>query len=172
MVWLLSVCISIPFTILAMLLSPILALFVQADGYLPRWLWLFQTPDAPATGDAQYRSNQMDDVSSQWWMATCWLARNPGYGLDEAIGARIQHGFVYQSSGDELTHNTPLHNGWCYRSVTNPDLSFYWQIHAVYRLTSKKCLKISLGWKLWGELKAGETRRLCCTINPFTKYTT
>jgi hypothetical protein len=172
MTWFLLAPLSIIFTLLAMMLSPLVALFVRADGYLPRWLWAFGTPDAPAIGDDQYRANQMAGVTSRWWMATCWLARNPGCGFDEFIGAHILPGFIYQSTGDELTHNTPLHNGWVYRSVTNQDGSPYWQLHAVYRLTSTKCLKVALGWKLWGELKEGETRRLCCTVSPFTKYTT
>ena len=37
---------------IAVILSPILPLFASEDGWLPTWLWWFQTPDAPIDGDS------------------------------------------------------------------------------------------------------------------------
>jgi hypothetical protein len=156
---------SILFTILAAILSPVLALFVQENGQLPVWLKWFDTPDNSTYGDQAYRDNQMKGVTSKWWIATCWLARNPAYGFDQLIGAKIPEGFIYSSGGDELTGNTPLHEGWVYRRCDK-----YWQFYLVKKLTKTKCLKLNLGHKLWGELKAGQVRSLVCTINPFTKH--
>ena len=38
--------------IVGRIVAPVLPFFVQADGYLPRWLWWFQTPDNTCDGDA------------------------------------------------------------------------------------------------------------------------
>lgn len=169
MTWFILAPLSVAFTLLAILLAPVLALFVRENGYLPEWLWWFQTPDNPAIGDEMYRSTQMAGVTSRWWIATCWLARNPAYGFDHAVGAKIHRGFVYQSSGDEGTTNSPLHEGWVYRTVTNNDLSYYWQFYLVKRLTATRCLKLNLGWKLWGKLEPGQVRQLVVTCSPFAK---
>lgn len=193
MSWLILAPISVIFTLLAMLLAPLLALFVQDDGYLPRWLWWFQTPAAPAIGDAQYQVEQMLGVSSKWWMATCWLARNPAYGFDIACGAKIKDGFHYDHSGDDEVNNTPLHNGRVMRTVQNQDGSTYWQLLIIRGWSDTHCIKINLGWKLFPgkspvdianakaagldpeivvvKMRTGDVRQLVCTINPFTKYT-
>ena len=36
---------SLFMAVLGRVLAPVLPFFVQDDGYLPRWLWWFQTPD-------------------------------------------------------------------------------------------------------------------------------
>ena len=43
--WFLFLLVGVPFELLAKLLSPILASFVGDDGWLPDWLYWFQTPD-------------------------------------------------------------------------------------------------------------------------------
>lgn len=152
------------FTLLAILLSPILALCIKKDGYLPNWLSWFQTPDNPAIGDESFQTNQMSWTTSKYLYALFWLCRNPAYGFDHLLGARIPDGFTYSSKGDEGTTNSPLHEGWVYRRIDNA-----WQFYFVKRLTKTKCLKLNLGWKLWGKLESGQVRQLVCTINLFTK---
>ena len=49
--WFLFLLIGVPFELFAKLLSPVLACFVQDDGWLPKWLWMFQTPDNTCDGD-------------------------------------------------------------------------------------------------------------------------
>lgn len=184
--WFILAPISVLFTLLAILLAPVLALFVR-EGRLPDWLAWFDTPDNFTTGDAAFQTTQMAWTKSQYIYALFWLWRNPGYGFDHAIGARINGGFIYQFSGDDDTSNTPLHEGWVWRTVTNLDTSYYWQFLAIYKWSDSFCIKINLGWKLWtfnkqdlinaqftGQkaqgLEAGQVRQLVCTINPFTKY--
>jgi hypothetical protein len=166
MSWFLHAPLSLLVTLTGILFAPLLALCVQKSDYLPGWLSWYQTPDAPAIGDAAYRSNQMKGITSRWWIATCWLARNPAYGFDHLVGARISASLwpPYQSWGDEFTTNAPLHEGWVYRRI-GP----YWQFYFVKKLTATKCLKLNLGWKLWGKLEAGQVRQLVCTASPFTK---
>ena len=52
--------ISIPLTVLALILAPVLPLFANSDGWLPKWLWWFQTPDNSLDGD-------------QGWITEHWL---------------------------------------------------------------------------------------------------
>ena len=49
--WLCLIPVSLVMAIVGRVLAPVLPFFVQADGYLPRWLWWFQTPDNPCDGD-------------------------------------------------------------------------------------------------------------------------
>lgn len=162
--WLLLAPLSVVFTLIAILLSPILALLVKPDGYLPSWLSWFSTPDNKSTGDESFQKNQMRWTTSKYLYALFWLCRNPSYGFDHAIGAKIPAGFTYSSKGDEGTTNAPIHNGWVYRKIDNA-----WQFYAVYQWSKTKCWKINFGWKLWGKLEAGQVRQLVCTMSPFAK---
>ena len=163
--WLILAILSIIVTLAVMVFAPAIALFVGKDGELPKWLMWASTEDNPAIGDALFHANQMHWTKSYYLYALFWLWRNPAYSFDNYVGAKIPEGFIYSSKGDELTGNSPLHEGWVYRRVDK-----YWQFYLVKRLTETKCLKLNLGWKLWGDLQAGQVISLVCTINPFTKY--
>lgn len=41
-------------TAIAWIISPVLPLFASSDGWLPRWLWWFQTPDNSIDGDHSF----------------------------------------------------------------------------------------------------------------------
>lgn len=163
--WLFLAVSGLAFTLLAMLAAPILPLFVGADGYLPRWLWWFQTPDNPAWGDWQFQHEQMAWTQSRYLWTVFWLWRNPAYGFDfEVLGAQVPRGFAYSCRGDERVGNAPLHEGMAIRRMNQ-----YWQLYYVKAWSPTKCLRINLGWKLWGELKAGQVRPLVISINPWMK---
>lgn len=62
-------------TALAMLLAPVIVLFADRHGWLPRWLMWFQTQDA-----------SLDDTlwlgwKPGYWSRVRWLWRNPAYGF-------------------------------------------------------------------------------------------
>lgn len=172
MTYLLLAPLSIVFTLLAILLSPILALLVKGNGYLPDWLSFFSTPDNPDIGDKMFQEQQMAWTKSKYLYALFWLARNPSYGFDHAIGAKIKPDFQLSLFGDILTTNAPVHNGYLWRKVRNKDGSSYWQFYFVHQWSDTKCWKINFGWKLWGNLQAGQVRQLVCTITPFAKVVT
>jgi len=65
--------------LLTMVLAPLLALFVQADGNLPTYLYWFQTFDATCD---DCRAPPFSWTGSLWWTRTEWLFRNPAYGFD------------------------------------------------------------------------------------------
>ena len=163
--WFLAIA-GLSFTVLAMLLAPLLPLFVRADGYLPGWLSWLQTPDNPACGDDAFHTNQMAWTQSKYLWTVFWLWRNPAYGFDAVLGVQIPQDVVYSCCGDELVSNTPLHNGWVFRKIIAGN-AVYWQLYIVHGWTDVKCLRINLGWKLWGDLQAGQTRPLVMSINPW-----
>ena len=69
--------------ILGRILAPILPFFVQDDGYLPRWLWWFQTPDNSCDGDAGHWERHPGlDAWSTYKRRTAWFWRNVAYGFD------------------------------------------------------------------------------------------
>jgi len=37
-------------------LAPIVVLFASKEGWLPKWLWWFQTPDNPVDGDRDWKN--------------------------------------------------------------------------------------------------------------------
>ena len=49
--WILLIPLSFAMMLVGWSLAPILPLFADETGYLPRWLWWFQTPDNPIDGD-------------------------------------------------------------------------------------------------------------------------
>ena len=48
--------INLLFTALAWLVSPALPAFASEDGWLPKWLWWFQTPDNSIDGDGAFNT--------------------------------------------------------------------------------------------------------------------
>ncbi|CAJ0898195.1 hypothetical protein R6138_04190 [Ralstonia thomasii] len=80
--------VNVAFTVLAWGLSPLVALFVRSDGYLPYWLLWFQTQDAPIDAgwrDGYFGTYKTDGVRPTgwrlYWYRVCWLCRNPAYGF-------------------------------------------------------------------------------------------
>ena len=136
------------------LLAPILPFFVQEDGYLPRWLWWFQTPDNPCDGDAGHweRHPGMD-----WWstykrrVAWCW--RNVCYGFDiDVLGVK------------------PPRSGWQWKQVKRDGKTIAWQLYGVrqYRVWPQRCLRVNLGWKLFDfdDAVSDQTVQWTCMANP------
>lgn len=70
--------------------------------------------------------------------------------------------------GDELVSNTPLHNGWVFRKMVIGNVT-YWQFYFVHGWTNTRCLRVNLGWKLWGDLQVGQVRSLVISANPWIK---
>lgn len=72
---------SMLFTVLTMILAPLLALTADDHGNLPHMLRWFQTFDANLN---EGRNPSYGYTGSDWWVRTRWLWRNPGYGFDYA----------------------------------------------------------------------------------------
>jgi hypothetical protein len=155
--WSALVPVSLGFTVLAWALAPILPLFASSDGWLPRWLWWFQTPDNSLDGDGGWKREHC-----QWRYGfpgplrayvgrVGWLLRNPGYGFewDGPLCARIMPDAQVKFSGDPWVQNRPNgKEGYCLTRIFNPDGSSYWHLYWVKVIGGGYCLNINLGWKL------------------------
>jgi len=77
--------IQLLFTALAMILTPVIALFTQSDGNLPAYLKWFQTFDA--TVDEGWKNGYFGTFLTPptgfklYWFRMLWLWRNPAYGF-------------------------------------------------------------------------------------------
>ena len=70
---------SVLFTGLTFVLAPIISLFQDAQGNLPKWCSWFQTFDATLQ---EGRNPSYGFTGSNWWVGVRWLWRNPGYTFD------------------------------------------------------------------------------------------
>lgn len=165
-------------TLLAYTLAPILPLFANDKGYLPNWLWWFQTPDNPLDGDADYaRSHAPYKAEGPrkfyqiYINRVIWLYRNPSYGFDWTVLA-----FKPQPLGTRLVLNRgkkPIggdlkSTGWYYIKVANPDGKTAWQLFIVHHWNKTHGAKINLGWKLWS---IPMPCQFVCSINLWKKIT-
>lgn len=103
--------------LLNLILTPLVVLFADFDGWLPAWLWWFQTPDNPIDGDSGWQTENrwfltQDTLWKMWLNRIGWLYRNPTYGFAiSVLGAQALAGDVLVTSGDPLTGNHPMHAG-------------------------------------------------------------
>lgn len=167
-------------TLVAVLLSPVLPVFIRAGQY-PAWLSWFQTADAPAYGDSSFRAHQM--AWAQWmpeWLffyvaGVMWQIRNPGYGYDAAwAGLTVTAGFIYSHEGREDTNigrdaqgNVHLVEGRLVRHLVNGDGREYFEKTWLHRWSSKRAWRITIGWHLHPTIEVGAKRLLRVTVNPW-----
>lgn len=147
--------VSLIMTFLSMILAPVLPFFSDTKGWLPKWLWWFQTPDNPIDGDPPFKELHAP-FKGEWvkpWQRHVnqmfWLWRNPSYGFDWTVVA-------FQADTDPviLKGNRPLggelhHDGWFYAVSTNTKGETAWQLYITHHWTKKHTTKINIGWKLW-----------------------
>ena len=178
--WVSLALLGVVVTLANVLLSPIVALFICGDGYLPRWLGWFQTPDNPAIGDKAFQLNQMPwtlrlpDWLARYFLCIGWAWRNPAYGYDQWAGFPVVGSTMYWSRGNErvniardakgVCHVT---EGWVLRRFVCQG-RHYFQFTALYRWNNSRAWRISFGWTLsiW-DVRSGNRCRINTTINPW-----
>lgn len=179
--WAVLALLGVLITITNVLFSPIIALFIGRDGYLPWWLSWFQTPDNPAIGDAAFQRNQMAwTLKLPAWLARyClgvgWALRNPAYGYDQWAGFVASRQLIYTASGNEQVNLFRSANGQCtviegyvFRQVIAADGKDYFQLTILRRWSASRAWRISFGWTLsaW-DRRPGNVCRVNTTINPW-----
>lgn len=151
--WAILAPISFFMAIFGRIISPILPFFVQSDGYLPKWLWWFQTPDNPCDGDsAHWERHPGTDACSTYKRRVAWFWRNVCYGFDiEVLGIKKEEGDILHFKGDEETGNNPVHNGYEWRILERNDKNIAFQLYFVYQYPfwKSRCIRGNMGWKLW-----------------------
>ncbi|WP_035383992.1 hypothetical protein [Ferriphaselus sp. R-1] len=164
------------------LMSPLIALFIGRDGYLPGWLTWFQTHDNPAIGDKAFQSNQMPWTLvlpgwlARYFLGIGWALRNPAYGYDRWAGFEVKNdNRLYAASGNEgvdiyrdAQGKCHVVEGWCLREVIIDCDKYYFQFTVLRRWSTSRAWRVSIGWTLskW-ELRRGNVCRLNTTINPW-----
>lgn len=107
--WLLLTPVSLVMAVVGRVLAPVLPFFVQDDGYLPRWLWWFQTPDNPCDGDKGHWERWPD--TSAWGTykrRVAWFLRNVAYGFDIGVlGQKTIPGDCLDMDGQEGVSDQP-----------------------------------------------------------------
>lgn len=153
--YLLLLPLSIAMTMLAHALAPVLPLFAT-NGWLPKWLWWFQTPDNPLFGDRGHWERWM--YKSRYWQQVVWLWRNPVYGFewDGPLAAKITEESkteLFAVWGDPWIKNRDnAKAGWYYC-----ELDKYWNFKAVIPLWGDLAFMPEFGWKLQGFAQGRET---------------
>ncbi len=153
--WFLFLLIGVPFELFAKVISPILACFVQEDGYLPKWLYWFQTPDNSCDGDRKHKLRWPKDGVFWTWLRRCaWLFRNSAYGFNYYIlGLHYEKGDAWWYEGDPKVGDLSGVSGLCKWYLERDGRLIGWQIYYVhhYKLFGHwKCVRFGAGWKIWG----------------------
>lgn len=166
--WLLLIPINLISVLAAYLLGPVVVLFCSKDGWLPSWLWWFQTPDNPMDGDTgwllehwQWRF-KLPPALATYVGRVGWCWRNPTYGFALSVLAAHSPKEPFKWYGDPLISNTnPVVDGWLF--VTS---GIHWNLYIISPSIFGKTLRIYLGWKL----RNGEGRgpyQYVMFLNPF-----
>lgn len=157
--WFLLLPASVGSLLLAVVLNPLVALFADEEGWLPRWLSWFGTPDNPIDGDPPFRELHAPFKGAvtgwkRWVNRTVWLYRNPAYGFDWSVLADRSEGQLVikgtRPLGGDLSHD-----GWYFARVGNA-----WQLYVTHHWNDTHTTKINLGNKLWSK----PPRQYVCSI--------
>ena len=158
-------------------LAPLLALFVNDEGHLPRWLWWFETDDHDCDGDAaHWKRHPRTDPIGTWWRRTTWLFRNTCYNFAiHVLGVPVKPSDDFIVEGNPDASDTNGVSGWCYREVYRGGKLICFQLYVIKHYSLGKihaCFRMGLGWKLWGSWHEheGKIAQLHCYLNPVKKF--
>ena len=140
--------ISIPITLLGFILAPILPLLANNDGWLPKWLWWFQTPDNSLNGDTGWQNEHWQwrfklPISLSIYIGQVgWLLRNPAY----AFGVKYINGNNETTyiGNPNISDNIGACEGWLF--VRSNGLFQFTYVKRIFN--TNKCIYINLGWNI------------------------
>jgi hypothetical protein len=170
--WLLLLVLDILATVLSYPLAPIVVLFASDNGWLPRWLWWFQTPDNSLNGDDGWRNKhllwryKLPVPLGRYVGRVGWLWRNSAYGFAiDVIGAKTLGTDVLEVRGDLSVHDTLT--GSTFRVLHRNGKPRYFQYYLTKKWSSNRYVRVNIGWKLW-QFRAGENVncQFVCVTNP------
>lgn len=155
---------SLFMAVFARIIAPILPFFANDEGYLPNWLWWFQTPFDTLDGDrGSWERHPGTGKWDTYKRRVFWLWRNAGYGFDMRVcGIKVNPDtdkIIYEGDPD-IGDNTGI-SGRCdwfaYKDGDMDNLiAFQWYYVKHYSLFNgkfKKCIRVGWGWKIWSEEK-------------------
>lgn len=150
MIYILLVPISLLITLLAVILAPVLPLFlVSKEGWLdnhsswgvgprlPTCLNWFMTPDNSLDGDATFQN--LNGIS--YWSKVKWLWRNPAYSFALRY---LSNPYYTQVYGDKtIKDNDNAKAGWCFVKANG-----LFQFTVIAPIGFARCIYINLGWNI------------------------
>jgi len=172
----LLVLVDLTVSFLNFFLAPVVVLFASQDGWLPRWLWWFQTPDNPLDGDhgwkTEHRRFMVEDRPwKRWYNRTTWLYRNSMYGLCiDVLGCKTLGTDTLVLTGDRTASDNPFHEGSFRYALYRDGRQIAFQYHLIWAWSKTYHLRLNLGWKLWDfGTEKGSNCQLTFSPNPFRK---
>jgi hypothetical protein len=159
--------------LIAWILAPILPFFATDDGWLPDWLWWFQTPDYSLDGDSSWKDPTKHPYISKlprYWRRVFWLYRNPAYQFNWSVLATsyLKENAIIYGNIDADCKTGKM--GWCY-CRSGMWYEFKWYTETVFG----KCLKFRIGWAMSSAISddnyVNKKFKYCFTCNPFKSIT-
>lgn len=140
-------------------LAPIVVLFADDKGWLPWYLWYFQTPDNSLDGDDYAWKTKKPypktaNKYQRWVNRFSWLHRNKLYGFSAAVlGINYDRvNDVYVRDGNRWVNSVPSPgvNGLVKRYLYRDGKLIAWQIYYIrqWKKYPTKCIRLNMGWKL------------------------
>ena len=162
-----SVCIYLILLIFSTPAAFIVSLFTremepELDEY--SWGWIWGTYDNGPQGDRKYLSTHPETTGFKGYMNRVgWLRRNRLYGLKKKLS--IPYSPVTIKGNPFISDKLKI-GGWLFVYCDKG-----WEWYSVTPYTSKRCVRIRLGWKIKGDkYKEGSVAPLVFTINPFDTW--
>ena len=162
--WLALTLVGFALDLLGLIMVPIGLLFCDAAStHMPASFWPWDNDNDGINGDAGWASAEhANGQQNTFWWRFLWLAiRNPGNNFGYLLG-RVPSG-QFQALGNPLTSNQGM-PGWLLVTCDN-----CWCAYIVLPWTTRICLRIALGWKIWD--LARTNAQIVCVINPFATFT-
>ena len=158
--WVLLLPLELAMGLLAFPAAVVLGFFPRLGEKLP-WRW-FTTPDNPLEGD-QGHQERWDGVPA-WMMRILWLSRNRAYDFSETVlQARASDTVRLRTWG-----STPVGDQ---RGVEGLELRWtdegYWQLYWIKAWRRDRCIRVNIGWKLWGPNLFGQ---YVFAVNPWKSF--
>ena len=158
-------------------LAPIVVLFADKSGWLPKWLWWFQTPGDSLYGSTGWQTKDRwflveDTKWKQWLNKVGWLYRNPIYGFAiDVLGIQGEETDTLVITGDVLTSNhNPIHYGSVRYELVRSGKVIAFQVYTVKPTSwyNSRYTRTNYGWKLWS-FPTKEKIQFTFSPNPFRK---
>lgn len=170
LLWILFIPLNLGAVLVGYVLAPVIVLFCDKDGWLPKWLWWFQTPDNSMDGDGGWKREhwqwrfELPEPLCTYVGRVGWAWRNPVYGFSLSVLAARPKEIPFTWFGNPDIRNASADkeaiNGWLI--VTS---GIYWNVYIIAPFFSRT-FRLYLGWKL----RSGEGREVyqyVLYMNPF-----
>ena len=132
---------------MAWILAPILPMLASDAGWLPRWLWWFQTPDAPVDGDDGWRDKSKHPIVNKlprYIRRVLWLYRNPSYGFNWTVLASKPLPARWSCKGRLDCDRSLGVSSWVYINCGK-----YWQLRVYLKYPFiNYCAQLNIGWNM------------------------